>query len=620
MKLNIQKLQVGGGLYTTATVNPFFQSQTAEMPSGGNNSGGVAGLIPEKLMMKLYENGIPTDVRKFMGMLASFENSIALGGDIGKGDLYGLMAQANEIIKQSKYLDEAEKITKENGSFDEFAVDENGQLFVWGGKGKIKKVSASEFKYGEMQPLTVGQLIDYRKYAPLGADRYDYTSAIRNNIGLEKINSYIQDIVSKIGSTDTVDEAYQSLAGVVQADLLKRPTAQQQEGIKELYNLVQKLGPDALFKVKEEYKSKNIESGFEYLISMIPNNIKTQLIARNVAHGGKFENSTQYVANILFNVLNANNDRKIVHTVDYDASINKAAGTSAGQNESKKTFYQTPLEQFFDGDLNVMDIKFSDNLGGRNFYGMSLKGNRLPQITTDRGEEVSNLPMSIALNTGIAKYLDKDKVWVGDQKMPIEFLNNVAYANDACAAVYMPIDEEGNIDWRGFHAFTQAEEQIKKNHITDPKTKNQIHAAHHSYAMYDQDNNLIETDRVGKFFLAYGYTIDDHIDDNNSMVEELQDDKEDYADQLIKSIYNKNTSKKFGIKGIDSKQFWDDIYKVPIFIKINQFASGDAYRYAGHGSLMNPMTLQQDMVQELMNREVAPENRINASGALLNQE
>jgi len=171
-------------------------------------------------------------------------------------------------------------------------------------------------------------------------------------------------------------------------------------------------------------------------------------------------------------------------------------------------------------------------------------------------------------------------------------LTNIAYSNDPVAAVWMPILENGEIDWPGFYAFSEAEEEIKVNGITDPNKKNQIHAAHHSYAMYNSQNQLIETDRLGRFLLTYGYTIDDNIDGSNYLVEELSGKDEEYADNLINSIYNKNLAKKTGIKSIDGKQMWDDIYKVPIFIKINKFASGDAYRYAGHGSNMTPKTLE----------------------------
>ena len=47
------------------------------------------------------------------------------------------------------------------------------------------------------------------------------------------------------------------------------------------------------------------------------------------------------------------------------------------------------------------------------------------------------------------------------------------------------------------------------------------------------------------------------------------------------------------------KNIWDDVYKVPIFIKVDDKASGDAYRYGGHGSNLHPRDLQEDMISDV---------------------
>jgi hypothetical protein len=248
---------------------------------------------------------------------------------------------------------------------------------------------------------------------------------------------------------------------------------------------------------------------------------------------------------------------------------------------------------------------------------MQLKGNMMPALTTDNGNAVSNLPLQIALNETIGKYLNKNQIYIGEEKQGEGALNNIAYSNSPVAKVYMPVDAEGNIDWRGFHAFSEAEDEIKRNNITDYRQKNEIHAAHHSYAMYDADDNIIENDKIQPYIMTYGYTIDDLISDDNSLAYELSGDEESYADQLIKSIYNKKVAKTYGIKKMAHKQFWDDIIKVPIFIKIDQFASGDAYRYGGHGSNMTPRTLQEDMIQEQLNTPVPEEQRIFGGSDLL---
>jgi hypothetical protein len=57
----------------------------------------------------------------------------------------------------------------------------------------------------------------------------------------------------------------------------------------------------------------------------------------------------------------------------------------------------------------------SDNKN-RNAYAMQLKGNMMPALTTDKGNAIANLPLQIALNETIGKYLNKNQIYIGEQK------------------------------------------------------------------------------------------------------------------------------------------------------------------------------------------------------------
>ena len=164
MKLNVQKLLGGGGLLFSAVANPYSNSAVADRQAGQSASSEESSLIPEKLMEKLYENGIPNDVDKFMNMLADFESRSNFGFGVDKRAIYNLRAYANQVIKQSSYLDQAEKQVEKNGAWDEYAVDSRGNLYTYNDKGEIKKVHASEFDATKQMALTVGELIQQRKF------------------------------------------------------------------------------------------------------------------------------------------------------------------------------------------------------------------------------------------------------------------------------------------------------------------------------------------------------------------------------------------------------------------------------------------------------------------------
>jgi len=54
----------------------------------------------------------------------------------------------------------------------------------------------------------------------------------------------------------------------------------------------------------------------------------------------------------------------------------------------------------------------------------------MPALTTDKGEAVSNLPLGLALNATVGKYLNKYKMYMGEQKINEGMLNNIAYSSD----------------------------------------------------------------------------------------------------------------------------------------------------------------------------------------------
>ena len=58
-------------------------------------------------------------------------------------------------------------------------------------------------------------------------DNESLSTVIGNNIGTEKINDYILEIIETIGSTSNSSEAYQDLATILGSEMAKKPSEQQ---------------------------------------------------------------------------------------------------------------------------------------------------------------------------------------------------------------------------------------------------------------------------------------------------------------------------------------------------------------------------------------------------------
>lgn len=612
------KFQTGGQVFFSAVANPYSNQAIADRTTAAKQTSKSQdqGLIPKELLLDLYKKGIPVDVDNFVQQVAALEKRIDQGLPVSNSAVYRLQAKANRVIQQAEYLKEAEKIANQNNALGEIAVGNSGELFTLDQSGNVKKISMTQYDIEKHGPaLTVNELVKQRKFNPDQAFDVDLTSVVSSNVGMTNINDQIKKIITVIGESTSAQEAYIDLASLYGKGA-KRPTQAEFETISQIAKEWQNIGEDAIFKVSKQVSRKNLDDALNYIIQALPRNVRIQLQARNVAEGIPYKDSGKQVLNLITSALSMSDDVKQIQKIDYEGDLNKRVNPTKSGGSSK-SFYQTPNEAFFDGDLNKTNVEITDNAYG-NKYKVRVKGVQMPSLTTDNGKALTNLPLGVALQNSILKYTNKDKIFLGEQKITEGMLNNIAYTGDQVAAVYMPVKSNGDIDWQGFHAYSQAEQYIEENNITDLETKKAIHARFGSYAQFDAQGNIKPTDNVAKYILTYGYTIDKQIDNDNSMVEELTGKEEDAADLLIEQIYNKHLKNTTGVTGIEGKHIWNDIFKVPIFIKVDDKASGDAYRYGGHGSNLTPKSLQEDMLSDLANS--TPEIRVNGNTSLLYQE
>jgi hypothetical protein len=166
------------------------------------------------------------------------------------------------------------------------------------------------------------------------------------------------------------------------------------------------------------------------------------------------------------------------------------------------------------------------------------------------------------------------------------------------AQVWLPVTGPNkDIDWRRIKAFAKAEKQIQELGYTNISDKNKVHAANDSYMRYNDQGELIPlAQQTDRFFMTHGYTIDDLVE-NTSLAEELTGADEDAVSELIDSIYAKDRVKKqYGISGMRSRNRYDHIMKLPIFVRISPTASSDVKIAAKHGPLQTPHTEEEFMV------------------------
>lgn len=612
----MRKFATGGFMnFFKATPNPAKATNTV---TDGGSSGGSSsskgssttdGLLSKEVENAIFKEGLPSDVKTFFNNLQNFERASDFGMGVDKNQLYALKAQANDIIRSAKQVDKAQENMLKNNAQDSIAVDSRGNIFVLGENG-ISQQHLSQFDPNSGRALTTSEILDLRINHPSMAFNNTMLKAVNNSVGMEVIQKYLRDIISTIGKSTNTREAYQDLASLVGQEAAKQPTQQQQETIQKLYNLMEQIGPDAIFKIQDSIEQQPLLDAYNYISQVLPQKMQTQLLANYVGYGqGSLEDASNnnYIAGIIQNALSTSNTSKVSHSMNFDAQINKGAGTKVGKalesQETTKTRPETGVEMFFNSHLNRQDIIISDP-NNKNQVGIEAPGNTMASLMVDGGQAIGVAPLKEALiagGKGMGKYLDFNHAFAGYDKLTgVGDLNKFMYKGDEIANVWMPVTSLGDIDWQAVQCFADAEEQIKLNHITDIEEKNRIHRAAGSKIQYDSEGRVLGTPDVAQFLMLNTYTIDDNLSDDNLMYYELDGDAETSADELIKETYDKYKI------SMPNKNYWDDIIQVPMFFKIQPNAGLNAAYYARHGSEVPKNTLQDDMIRQELSQPTQP--------------
>ena len=577
-------LQLGGQMWTQSFANPLLAQK--QQTKTTKTSGSEDGLLSESLLKDLRGHGIPVDYDAFMDQVSKLDQRMAAGLPVSSKAIRDLEAQANRVIQQNDYLKEAEKLADKNDARGEIAVGGRGQLYTLQQNGKIKTVSMADYDAEKDGPaMTVNELIEHRKFNPTQQFDTTLTQVIGNSIGMQKINDYIMNIIQKVGSAETTEEAYIDLASYIGREAAKKPSQQELQNLQNLYTAMSELGPDALFKSKEVRESKNLREAFDYIQSILPRDMQTQLRGRYVASGGNLNDSGAYIQSIIASSLGAANKTRNESYIDYEASLNKAAGK--GQ-DSDHQISMTGLEQLVMGTLGKRQL----NIVGKSNSGIqfTLDGAGMGKLTDAKNDIVNASVLSSALDRGLGALIDQNNIFFGDQKISPDILNKFVYDGQDVVNVWAPVGPNGGVDFGKLAQYEELRKTIKNNPNLTQGDIQQLMAEIGINGTIDPNGNFVGNDpNMAQFIVLTGLTSDEVIDDDeNEFSYKLQGDDKKQALERIKTIYAMHNK---GKKGDQREKFptgWFDwstgIVAAPIFMRVGDTARFDAGTIVGHGA------------------------------------
>lgn len=591
MRFNIRKFSVGGPSYS-AVPNPFVDDPVVKT----SNVDAIK-LVPDEVMNSLIKTGIPSDVDKFMAELAQFERDADFGLGVSKSKIYALKAKANRVVQASNYLKEAEKQAQKNGALDEVAVDANGYFFTTDEKGKISKTRMKDFDGSKMMALTVGQLLESRKYSPQLADNTNIATVVGSSVGIEKINSYIKEIINTIGSSSNVSEAYVDLATMTGKDQAKRPTEAQYQAIQGIMNEWNQLGPNAIFKDTEKLKSKNVKDAFNYILSVLPDNMRNQLYGRFVAAGGDVKDAQKHAEQIIATALNMGNDLEQESKFKYDKEttglVNPKTATSGTRNLNV-------LEQLVQGSLGKRDYNLTSTKDPN--LSMTLHGTGIGALADFKNNAIPQVPLSVAIGKALGPIIDQNHISIGSQKIHPSAFDSIVYNGQDVINIWAPVDANGDVDLERLSQFNSLLDYIKESSDLTEADKIQLLNEYGFSGSFDSNGNFVGDGRnMGQFLVFTGVTSDEIVDDaTNPFLEKLTGDEKDWQMEQINRIYGLTNK---GIKSKDAQMkfqkgwfdFSTDLYYAPIFMKLNPTAQTDVGAFSGEGALVKTPTYNEQM-------------------------
>ena len=586
------KFQTGGQVFFNAVANPFSDAAVADRTYSAAQSSKAATqeLVPKELILELYKKGIPVDVDYVTQQLSRLEDRLNKGLPVTKAMTHSVMSKINKVLQNSKYLEDAEKYSEKNDAIGEIAVGNyygRGQLYVLDRKNDIKSIDLAQYDPEKHGPaLTINELIEHRKFNPTQAFDTSLTRIINSNIGMSKINNRIQEIIKTVGSAETTSEAYTDLVSYLGQESAKRPTRDQLATLQSMAQALQTLGPDAIFKNKQVFESKNVQDAFKYIESVLPRSEKMQLIGRYIANGGDRKNAEAYVQSLIINALNSSNDVKSGNYIDYEGTINKAAGTQAGNKEGKQV-NMTGLEQLAQGTLGqrAYTIVSKNNSG----LALTLKGAGLGKLTDAKNNLVNESILSDALNSGLGALIDTNNIFFGAQKISPNMLDQFVYDGNDVINIWAPVSADGGVDFSKLQKYEELRQKIKANPSLSQEDIAYLMQEIGINGTLDKNGNFVGNDpNMGQFIVLTGITSDEVIDDSENEVSyKLHGKDKDLTLEKIKQIYGVANK---GFKGDARRSFktgwfdWTtDLIAAPIFMRLGQTAQYDASTIVGNG-------------------------------------
>lgn len=574
-----RKMQQGG-------VAPFTVFRPAAV--GGETTTGSqatsSGKSSEKdpkldLVKELFKNmsgkGLPIDIQMVHGQLSKlFKKAQLFGEEMTTDDIASIyinsMQQLNNLQHSQKVYERALQVATQNDALHEVAVTSSGKYIVQNGEtGKLSEASLQEIQEKGLNPLTNEQLISMREYNPdLAFNKGDQLMnlVVNNGVGMSKISQMLNSLKGTLGSNEVTLEGY---------------TKHEANEIRKGFELLTEApAGDYEYSTYTKDQKQQMQQAFNYIKTMLPNNMKAVLQMNAFNQGTTIDNLIQ-------NLLNAGAIN--VSKMEYKAVTGKA---SDKKNSNSSENDMLPSVAFFNGMGEKDQFIIQDKTGD------GLKVNVISAPITSKGYNTGSITFDKLESSDFGGQLIMNQATMGDSLISPTGRGNIII-DGRIYQTELPIDKEAKAqgiikpDLKFLRKIEQADQKLRQMGIDKSDTKNiptinKVYQENGLPIVYSISNNKpILTQDYARFAIVNGIGTEDAFGENpqlnNSMVKEITGEKE--REQFETMMQQQSGNAKYKLNngfGIDGLFNWGEtsLYQGTIYIPM---ATSNISALAGTG-------------------------------------
>lgn len=535
--------------------------------------------LTDKDLLKMMEKleGLPNDMQAITDVLSNFYIDQQFSAMPNTSNIASRYLQALQLMRTAnfnrKQYDEAYDIVSKNGGINELAINEKGQLICVNDKGDFQYIRPEQLKEADgYRPVTNSELLRLRAYSPELANNNSILGIVANGIGIESVTKYIQDFISKIGTTETSKQGYATTqAGQVIAGLEQLAQAIQsasQQGIKfdgttqDLYQ----------YKIMNKSQKDQADAALSYIYNMLPENAKSLL--KTKTQSGTAQDAQKLIATII--------SSQIDYTNHYDVELKagktaQSVGKSSNAGTKDATEQETSLLSNIQQSIGGVDDQMLLDIG--NGIQMTVNGTYYNQITKPNGDPIMDTSMDQMLADSKLQSLIKSgqAITYGDQKITREQLKNITYNNTGVLRANLPINPDGSVNLNILHDYEQVEAEVKL--LGDNPTPEEISNIYEKHGLKEllKADGTPNPSKFGAFIVTEGYTTENNGIKKSDFVKHVKNPTDEQID-LIKRSLTTGTGKEKQTPDIDTWDWYnpldwmfgaEDIFKASIYIPIN---------------------------------------------------